>query len=100
MPKQVSKPLLCALLATRANGGGMNIPGGESWPSITGLNADYLYKQMKDVKDGSRNSPTMMPFVNMLNDQQFKDIAVYYSQLPAVQGQGDPAAYRRRVSTW
>ena len=32
----------------QANGGGMNIPGGESWPSIAGLNADYLYKQLKD----------------------------------------------------
>lgn len=82
----------------QANGGGMNIPGGESWPSIAGLNADYLYKQMKDVKDGSRNSPTMMPFVNMLNDQQFKDIAVYYSQLPAVQGQGDPAATEEELA--
>ncbi len=54
----------------QANGGGMNIP----------------------------NSPTMMPFVNMLNDQQFKDIAVYYSQLPAVQGQGDPAATEEELA--
>ena len=66
--------------------------------SIAGLNADYLYKQMKDVKDGSRNSPTTMPFVNMLNDQQFKDITVYYSQLPAVQGQGDPAATEEELA--
>lgn len=82
----------------QANGGGMNIPGGESWPSIAGLNADYLYKQMKDVKDGSRNSPTMLPFINMLNDQQFKDVAVYYSQLPVVQGQGDPAATEEELA--
>lgn len=74
----------------QADGSGMNIQGGESWPSISGLNVEYLYKQMKDVVDGSRNSPTMMPFLSMLNDQQYKDVSVYYSQLPVTQGQGDP----------
>ena len=83
--------VMCAA-CHQADGGGMNIPGGESWPSIAGLNAEYLYKQKKDVTEGSRNSPTMMPFLNMLNDQQYKDVSLYYSQLPATQGQGDPDA--------
>ncbi|BCB08561.1 hypothetical protein HHSLTHF2_24510 [Vreelandella venusta] len=26
----------------QANGSGMNIPGGESWPRLAGLNADYM----------------------------------------------------------
>lgn len=72
----------------QADGGGMNIPGGESWPALAGLNADYLYKQLQDIKNGSRKSPTMLPFVNMFNDKQMKDVSVYYSQLPAVAGKG------------
>ncbi len=72
----------------QADGGGMNIAGGESWPALAGLNADYMYKQLLDVKSGTRKSPTMMPFVNMFNDQQMKDVSVYYSQLPVVAGKG------------
>lgn len=73
----------------QTNGAGMNIPSGESWPALAGLSAEYLAKQMHDIKAGTRNSPTMMPFASMLNDQQINDIAVYYSQLPATQGQGE-----------
>lgn len=70
----------------QADGGGKNVPNGESWPALAGLDANYLYKQLQDVKNGSRKSPTMAPFVNMFNDKQMKDVSVYYSQLPAVAG--------------
>lgn len=72
----------------QADGSGMNIPGGESWPRLAGLDAGYLHKQLEDFKTGSRQNATMVPFVNMLNEQQMKDIAVYYSQqpVPAVKG--------------
>ena len=80
------------------DGSGMNIPNGEAWPSLRGLNAEYLYKQMKDIKEGSRKSPTMLPFMNMLNEQQFKDIAVYYSQLPATQGKNDAEAIAEELA--
>lgn len=76
----------------QADGGGKNVAGGESWPALAGLDADYLYKQLQDVKNGSRQSPTMMPFVNMFNDKQMKDVSVYYSQLPAVAGTGGEKA--------
>ncbi len=72
----------------QANGGGMNIPGGESWPRLAGLNADYIAKQLHDFKSGDRQNATMMTFANMLNDQQIVDVAAYYSQLPATAGQG------------
>lgn len=74
----------------QADGSGMNIPGGESWPSLAGINADYLYKQLIDIKAGTRNSPSMMPFANMLDEQQSKDVSVYYSQLPTTAGKFDP----------
>lgn len=82
----------------QSDGSGMNIPGGESWPSIAGLNAEYLYKQKIGVVDQSRNSPTMMPFLSMLDDQQYKDVAVYYSQLPAKQGAFDPEATEEELA--
>ena len=74
------------------NGAGQNIPGGESWPNIAGKDAAYLHKQLNDIKAGTRQSATMMPFVNMLNEQQMKDVAVYFSQLPVVQGNFDADA--------
>jgi cytochrome c553 len=72
----------------QANGGGMNISGGESWPRLAGLNAGYIAKQLHDFKSGERQNATMMPFANMLNDQQIADVAAYYSQLPPTPGQG------------
>ena len=72
----------------QANGGGMNIPGGESWPRLAGLNSNYIAKQLHDFKAGDRQNATMVTFANMLDDQQIADVASYYSQLPATPGQG------------
>ncbi|WP_027962243.1 c-type cytochrome [Halomonas halodenitrificans] len=72
----------------QADGGGMNIPGGESWPRLAGLDADYMVKQLHDVKQGSREAPTMMPFVDGLDDQQIADVSAYYSQLPVTDAEG------------
>jgi len=65
----------------QADGSGMNVPGGESWPRLAGLPAEYIAKQLHDIKEGSREAPTMMPFANMLDDQQIADVAAYYAQL-------------------
>jgi len=72
----------------QADGSGMNIPSGESWPRLAGLDADYLAKQLHDFQSGERQNATMLTFANMLNDQQIADVAAYYSQLPATPGQG------------
>lgn len=72
----------------QADGSGMNIPGGESWPRLAGMNADYMAKQLHDIQAGSRKAPTMLPFANMLDDQQIADVAAYYSQLPATAADG------------
>lgn len=72
----------------QADGNGMNIPGGESWPRLAGIDANYMYKQLVEFKNGQRVNASMMPFATMLTDQQMKDLAVYYSQLPAGAGAG------------
>src|SRR5690554_5678682 len=69
-----------------ANGGGMNIAGGESWPALAGLDANYLYKQLQDIKSGQRNSPSMTAFANMLSDQQKKEFACNRVRLPRFRG--------------
>ena len=72
----------------QADGSGMNIAGGESWPRLAGLDATYLAKQLHDFKEQRRHSATMLPFANMLNDQQIADVSAYYAQLPVTEAQG------------
>lgn len=76
----------------QADGSGMNMAGGESWPRLAGLNASYLEKQLHDIKSGSRQSPTMMPFVGMLDDQKIADVSAYYSQMPVTPAKGGEQA--------
>lgn len=75
----------------QADGSGMNVPGGQSWPRLAGLDADYLAKQLHDMQAGHRESPIMLPFANMLDDQQIADVSAYYSQLPATGADGGDA---------
>ncbi|MEA2117527.1 c-type cytochrome [Halovibrio sp. HP20-50] len=76
----------------QADGSGMNVPKGESWPRLAGLNADYIAKQLHDFKAGRRQNATMVTFANMLDDQQIADVAEYYSQMPVTPGQGGDEA--------
>lgn len=66
----------------QADGSGMNIPNGESWPRLTGLNRDYLVAQLHAFKNGSRQNASMLAFANMLNEDQMVDVATYYASLP------------------
>ncbi|HSP59191.1 MAG TPA: c-type cytochrome [Halomonas sp.] len=72
----------------QADGSGMNVPDGESWPRLAGLDADYIAKQLHDFKEDRRHSASMQPFANMLDDQQIADVAAYYSEMPVTQAQG------------
>ncbi len=87
----------------QADGNGMNIPGGESWPRLAGLDADYIYKQLVEFKGGKRVNASMAPFAMMLDDQQMKDLAVYYSKQPAkISAQGtdkELLAYGKKLVT-
>lgn len=80
------------------DGGGMNIPGGESWPNLAGLDAGYMYKQLQDIKSGARESVTMEAFVATLNDKQMADVSAYYAQMPAVAGKGGENATEEELA--
>lgn len=51
------------------------------FPSLAGQPATYLYLQLRAYKDESRPNPIMKPLVDMLDDQDFKDLAAYYATL-------------------
>jgi len=51
------------------------------WPSIAGLNAKYILKQLQDFKSGSRANPEMELVVKSLaSDKESTALAQYFSQ--------------------
>jgi len=54
-----------------------------AWPSLAGQHASYIYKQLKDFKQGHRVNASMTAMVALLNDADMKNVAAYYeSQQP------------------
>lgn len=53
------------------------------FPRLDILPKEYIVKQLKDFKEGSRKSPVMAPFVNMLDDEMMENVAAYYSSQTA-----------------
>ncbi len=73
-----SKTAVCA----GCHGADGNSPS-PTWPSLAGQHATYIYKQLKDFKEGRRVNPTMTGMVAMLNDEDMRNIAAYYESLTA-----------------
>jgi cytochrome c553 len=61
-----------------------------SFPKLAGQNERYLVKQMIDIRDGARDVPQMAGLVTGLSDQDFADIASYYSAQTGSVGAADP----------
>lgn len=79
------------LIATQGMGGapcqschgedGMgNGPAG--FPRLAGLNADYLARQLRAFRDGSRSNPVMAPQATRLDDRAIQAVASYFAALP------------------
>ena len=49
------------------------------YPKLAGQNAAYLYKQLDEFKDGTRNDPVMMGMVAALSTQDMQDLAAFYA---------------------
>jgi cytochrome c553 len=61
------------------------------WPSLAGQHPEYIVKQLKAFKSGERKNVTMLPFAQMLSDQDALDVAAYFAaQKPTPKG-ADPA---------
>jgi cytochrome c553 len=66
------------------------------WPSIAGQHATYLVESLQAFKNGTRSEPLMLGQVMMLNDDDMKNLAVYYSGMPAAaKSVSDPAVVDR-----
>jgi cytochrome c553 len=61
-----------------------------TFPKLAGQGEKYLFKQMKDIRDGARSVPTMAGQVDNMSDQDLADIAAFYAAQPRSGGQADP----------
>ncbi len=60
--------------------GGEGISTSPAFPHLAGQLATYLYRQLRDYKDGSRQNPLMQGFAATLSDQDMADLAAWYSR--------------------
>jgi cytochrome c553 len=51
-------------------------------PNLAGQNAESIYKQLRDLQSGHRESAIMAPHARNLSDQDMRDLAAYYAYLP------------------
>lgn len=49
------------------------------WPSIAGQHAEYIVKQLKAFKGGTRTNVLMSPMAMTLSDQDMADLGAYFS---------------------
>lgn len=59
------------------------------WPKLAGQNEGYLYKQLKDFKDGDRVNATMQGMVAALSDQDMQDLAAYFASQEKAPNKGN-----------
>jgi cytochrome c553 len=72
-----TKSMICA-----ACHGTDGISPNDIWPNLAGQKRGYLIKQIEAFRSGDRTDPSMAPMVSSLSDEDIRDIATYYSELP------------------
>jgi len=86
-----AKALTCAA-CHGADGNSVN----PVWPSIAGQHPKYIVEQLQAFKGGQRSEPLMLGQVMMLNEADMKNLAVYYSEMPAAaKSVADPSTVER-----
>ncbi|MDX2367004.1 MAG: c-type cytochrome [Colwellia sp.] len=50
------------------------------FPNLAGQKQGYLKQEIKAFRDGKRDNPQMLPFVNSLSDDDITQLARYFSQ--------------------
>lgn len=64
----------------------------DMYPNLAGQHADYIAKQLKAFKDGSRQDPVMAPMAAGLSDQDMADLGAFFAAQPMNGGTSDAAA--------
>jgi cytochrome c553 len=72
--------------------GAKGISPADAFPSLAGLPADVIYKQLDDYRTGKRQNPIMQGMAAALSDQQIADLAAHFAALPAAKQSGADAA--------
>jgi cytochrome c553 len=66
------------------------------WPSIAGQHPTYVVDQLQAFKGGQRKEPLMLGQVMMLSDDDMRNLAVYFSEMPAAaKSVADPSTVDR-----
>ncbi|SFR58806.1 Cytochrome c553 [Pseudidiomarina maritima] len=56
-----------------------------AFPMLAGLNEGYLFRTMKAYQDGTRINPVMSMNIDNFSEQDLRDLAAYFAQLPVPQ---------------
>jgi cytochrome c553 len=64
------------------------------WPVLAGQNAVYLREQLAMFKAKKRNNPVMQPIVDPLTEQDFADLAEFFSTQTPTGGEADPSYWK------
>ncbi len=51
------------------------------WPNLAGQKDQYMIKQLKAFKDGTRKDPLMTPQAALLTDADIENVAAHFSSL-------------------
>ncbi len=76
--KMLNKTKLCITCH-----GAKGLSTGRNWPNLAGQKASYIFKMLKDYKDGKRtdslSSSIMVSLSKQLSDQDMADLSQYYA---------------------
>lgn len=50
------------------------------WPNLAGQHATYLFKQLQNVKVGTRQAPLMASIIASLNEDDMQELAQFYAK--------------------
>jgi cytochrome c553 len=64
------------------------------WPNLAGQNATYLREQLEMFKAKKRNTPIMQPIVDPLTEQDFADLAAFFSTQTPSGLEADPSYWK------
>lgn len=69
---------------------GNGVDGLPLQPRLAGQHAEYIAKQIKEYKSGTRKNLIMAPMVAALSDEDISDLSAYYESLKGVTGDSNP----------
>ncbi|MGB1198589.1 MAG: c-type cytochrome [Thalassotalea sp.] len=72
--------------------GANGISAAEMYPNLAGQHADYIVKQLKAFKAGSRKDPVMAPMAAGLSEQDMADLGAYFQGANKVDAAGTDTA--------